>query len=245
MSTKFDSRQIIFNTGHSDISARATGYLPSSFGPLKKEVSLIQETLSEQPVNVSKRLDMELQRVHSNLMEKSFRRLSKSKRAREAFVKAELVNGLASQIRVLRKKRGWSQAELAKRLLTTQAVISRLEDPSYGKFSVKTLLDLGNIFDVGLLVRFVPYRTLIGMTSDTSESALNVINYDEESAQMLPENKESYESPKFVVLKWSRDIPDTLPQVVLNLSVGTDKTFYSVEDAVPKSVSLNSKGKLV
>lgn len=87
-------------------------------------------------------------------MEKTFHRLTKPS-ARRAFVEAEVVTGIAHQIRVIRQERGWSQKELAKRLGTTQAAVSRLEDPSYGRPSIKTLLEVSRVFDVGLQVRFV------------------------------------------------------------------------------------------
>lgn len=47
---------------------------------------------------------------------------------------------------------------------TKQHVISRLEDPSYGRLSLNTLLQLSLAFDTGLQVQFVP---LVGMLRDT------------------------------------------------------------------------------
>ena len=112
-------------------------------------------------------------------MEPTFCRLE-SKRARDAFVAAELVNGIASQIRILRQQRGWSQKELAEKLGTTQGVVSRLEDPSYGRFSIKTLLELGSIFDVSILAKFLPFSQAIPVTWDTSREALEADSFDED-----------------------------------------------------------------
>ena len=75
-------------------------------------------------------------------MEKTFRRMTDRPSARHAYVQAEVVTALAHQVRALRIQRGWTQRELARRLGTTQAAVSRLEDPSYGKASVQTLLQL-------------------------------------------------------------------------------------------------------
>lgn len=91
--------------------------------------------------------------ILSKSMEKSFLRLSRPT-ARRAFVESEVVTGLATQIRVLRQQRGWTQFELAKKLGTTQTVVSRLEDPSYGKQTVATLVALSAAFDTGLSVKF-------------------------------------------------------------------------------------------
>jgi hypothetical protein len=38
--------------------------------------------------------------------------------------------------------------------------ISRLEDPEYGEFTVKTLLRLADAFDLGLVVRFAAFSEL-------------------------------------------------------------------------------------
>lgn len=115
----------------------------------------------------------------SKSMEPTFCRLE-SKRARDAFVAAELVNGIASQIRILRQQRGWTQKELAEKLGTTQGVVSRLEDPSYGRFSIKTLLELGSIFDVSIFARFLPFSQAIPATWDTSREALEADSFDED-----------------------------------------------------------------
>lgn len=99
-------------------------------------------------------------------MEKTFRRMKSSLDERNAYVTAEVTTALAHQIRALRIQRGLSQAELAKRMGTKQHVISRLEDPSYGRLSLNTLLQLSRAFDTGLQVQFVP---LVGMLRNTFE----------------------------------------------------------------------------
>ena len=113
-------------------------------------------------------------------MEKTFRRLS-NRNARRAYVEAEVLNGLAHQIRVLRQQRNWTQAHLAKCLGTTQAVVSRLEDPSYGKFSLRTLLQLSNVFDVGLFVRFMPFTKLLQATEKLDRANFEAESYETEA----------------------------------------------------------------
>lgn len=114
-------------------------------------------------------------------MESVFRRLGSPSR-RRAFVEAELLNGLSHQIRILRQQRGWTQAQLAKRLGTTQAAVSRLEDPSYGRWSTRTLLDLSAAFDVGLLVRFIPFSRMVMATERVAADAFEAAPYEEEAA---------------------------------------------------------------
>jgi transcriptional regulator with XRE-family HTH domain len=91
----------------------------------------------------------------SKSMEKTFHRYLSRPSARHAFIEAEAATFLASQIRVLRVQRGWLQKDLAKRLGTTQAVVSRLEDPSYGRITFKTMIELAKVFDVAPMIKFV------------------------------------------------------------------------------------------
>lgn len=113
-------------------------------------------------------------------MEKTFRRM-KNPQARRAYVEAEVASGLAHQIRALRTQRGWTQKDLAARLGTTQAAVSRLEDPSYGRPSIKTLLDVGAAFDVALQVRFVSFVRLLQETQSVSREQLEVEPFEVEA----------------------------------------------------------------
>lgn len=123
-------------------------------------------------------------------MEKSFLAL-KSRKAREAYVEAELVNGLAHQIRIIRQQRGWTQKQLALQLGTTQTTISRLEDPSYGRYTMRTLLALGKIFDVAFIVRYMPFSTFMPLTWDTRPQNFEAVSYEEEAStvQFFTESK--------------------------------------------------------
>lgn len=116
-------------------------------------------------------------------MEKTFRRM-KNPKARQAYVEAEVASGLAHQIRALRTQRGWTQKDLADKLGTTQAAISRLEDPSYGRPSIKTLLDVGAAFDVALQVRFVSFVRLLQETRSVSREQLEVEPFEVEAERV-------------------------------------------------------------
>jgi transcriptional regulator with XRE-family HTH domain len=114
-------------------------------------------------------------------MEKTFLRMKKSPTARDAYVQAEVVTALAHQIRAIRMQRNWSQAELAKKMGTTQAAVSRLEDPSYGRLSIKTLLDLSRVFDTGLRVQFVSLVTMLHETFKPKAHLREVPSFEEEA----------------------------------------------------------------
>jgi transcriptional regulator with XRE-family HTH domain len=146
-------------------------------------------------------------------MEKTFRRLTKSKESRRGYVDAEVCNSLAAQIRTLRLQRNLKQSELAKQLGTTQAVISRLENPAYGKVGLKTLLALSGVFDVALSVRFVSFSRFFVSTWNPDIDALKVHSFEEEMEQ-LPEAPPQYTS--------------TGNQPVLTLRSGTRGSFSAM-----------------
>lgn len=100
---------------------------------------------------------------------------------RQAYVRANVEHGLAHQIRALRQGKSWSQLELAQELgVKRQSTIARLEDPSYGRYTLATLLKLASVFDVALLVKFVSYGTLMRETDDLSPNAIRPQDFDEE-----------------------------------------------------------------
>ncbi len=107
-----------------------------------------------------------------------------NKEFRDAFLEENIKARLAFQIRALREKYQWSQPELAERAGKTQSVISRIEDPNYGRFNIKTLLELASAFDVALFISFIPYTKLITEISDVSPKALAVASYEEEKEAM-------------------------------------------------------------
>jgi transcriptional regulator with XRE-family HTH domain len=82
-------------------------------------------------------------------------------------------------------QRNWTQSDLAKRLKTSQAVVSRLEDPSYGKYTLQTLMDVANALDVGLQVRLVSF---ISMFQDTFKPRIEnreIPSFEEESKSVI------------------------------------------------------------
>jgi transcriptional regulator with XRE-family HTH domain len=81
---------------------------------------------------------------------------------RRAFVEGYATDTIAFQLRAMRKAEGWEQKDVAERLgnRKLQPMISRYENPDYGKYSISTLLELAAAFDVALAVRFVPFSEL-------------------------------------------------------------------------------------
>jgi transcriptional regulator with XRE-family HTH domain len=101
-------------------------------------------------------------------------------------VESHLDKKLALQIRSFRGDS--SQEEMAKRTGIKQQVISRLENPYYGKATLTTLKNFASAMDVGLLVEFVPFSQLIDRASGThyvergySPETMNVPGFEDEN----------------------------------------------------------------
>lgn len=104
----------------------------------------------------------------------------KDKTYRDNYVLEHLCTVLATQIQTLRHSQNLTQGELGKKIGTAQNVISRLEDPDYGKFSLQTLLKLASAFDVALTVKFTSFGNFALEFSDISTNNLIVVPFDEE-----------------------------------------------------------------
>ncbi len=93
---------------------------------------------------------------------------------RRAFLLERAKVDIAYQVRAMREKRDWSQAELgALAGGIPQTVISRIEDPNYGRMTLSTLNALACAFDTPLIVRFGSYsEVVVWMTSEAPEKLL-------------------------------------------------------------------------
>jgi len=121
--------------------------------------------------------------MFANLSKRLFEKL-KSKSYRDAYVAEHVRTGIAYQIRALRAQRGWSQKRLAEEMGKPQSVVSRLEDPDYGKVSIQTVLEGAAAFDVALLIQYVSFPEFLQRTRDVSPEALRADSFDER--QLLP-----------------------------------------------------------
>lgn len=165
-----------------DTSMKTERHLSSSSSATTKATSTHRPTPSKARTGTFGRSNQaQLQQYLSKSMEKTFRRMTKGPATRDAYVKAEIVTALAHQIRAIRSQRGWSQRDLAKRLGTTQAAVSRMEDPSYGRFSVSTLMELAKVFDVGLQVKFISFVSMLEQTFKPKHADRLVPSFEEEA----------------------------------------------------------------
>jgi len=111
------------------------------------------------------------EQMWENLRDKDFRK---------QFIDEHVNVGIAFQIRSLRNRQNLEQSELAQLLGVKQPLISSWENPNYGKYTLNTLKNLAKAFDVGLLVRFAPFSTLIDWTVDLTSDAIAPPRFGEE-----------------------------------------------------------------
>ena len=104
---------------------------------------------------------------------------------RNGLVADQVRTRVALMIRALRELRGWSQAELGRRLGKPQSVISRLEDPDYGKLSLQTLFEVAAVFKLPLFIDMPDWSHWFYLMSDMSSQNLYRYPYDAEKLQAM------------------------------------------------------------
>jgi transcriptional regulator with XRE-family HTH domain len=105
--------------------------------------------------------------------------------SRKQLIDEHINVGIAFQINGIRQRQGLSQKKLAERLGIKQPLISAWENPNYGKYTLQTLKDIAIAFDVGLLVRFVPFSKMIEWTINLTNDTIAPPNFTEEKQNIL------------------------------------------------------------
>ncbi len=106
-----------------------------------------------------------------------------NKEFRDEFVADQIRMRIATLIRALREQddRNWSQAELGRQMGgKPQSVISRLEDPDYGKLSVQTLLEAAAAFGLPLWIDMPEWENWLGLIGDVPSSKTRRSFFDSE-----------------------------------------------------------------
>jgi transcriptional regulator with XRE-family HTH domain len=99
------------------------------------------------------------------------------KEYRDTFVQEYIFSRIPLKIKTMRDAREMSQQELGQKAGIAQPWVSKLEDPSYGRLTLSTLLKIASALDVALHVDFVPFSEILNRSSSLSENAFAVASY--------------------------------------------------------------------
>ena len=102
---------------------------------------------------------------------------------RNSYVAHQTRQFLARQVRALRGDK--SQNEFGALLDKPQSVVSRLEDPNYGKWTLQTLFDVAASLDRAVIVRIVDYPTFLRFTSYMTDAAARPEAYEQDAVDSL------------------------------------------------------------
>jgi len=106
----------------------------------------------------------------------------RDKEYRHAYADEFLNSYIATQIKVLREQRGWSQERLAQEADMKQSRISVMENVHYSSWSLSTLKRLAEAFDVALRVSFEGFGSRLADISRFSRESLERFSFDEDPA---------------------------------------------------------------
>ena len=109
-------------------------------------------------------------------LKQSFR----DKEYRHSYVDGFLNSSIATQIKVLRELRGWTQEDLANQAHMKQTSISRIENVNYSSWSINTLRKIAEAFDLTLQVTFESFGTRLKDISRFSRKALEKHSFEED-----------------------------------------------------------------
>lgn len=97
---------------------------------------------------------------------------------RNGFVADHVRTRLALLVRSLREQRGWSQAELGRRLGKPQSVVSRIEDPDYGKLSTQTVFEVASAFGLPVYIDLPEWDEWFRLMEDMSSRSFKRKSFD-------------------------------------------------------------------
>lgn len=102
------------------------------------------------------------------------------KAVRNEFVADQIRARIALLIRSLREQpeRNWTQAELGERAGKLQNVISRFEDPNYGKMSLQSLFDLAAAFDLPVWIDMPEWKDWFSLIGDVPNQKTHRSGFD-------------------------------------------------------------------
>jgi len=126
----------------------------------------------------------------------------RDKRYRDSYIASHTRQVLAKQMREFRGD--MSQAEFAGLIDKRQTMISRLENPAYVGWTLRTMFEIAQKLNVAVFVRFVDLPTFLRLSEDMSESALHPCSFCETQLNSLLVDEE-YDAHSNRSFNWTND----------------------------------------
>lgn len=89
---------------------------------------------------------------------------------------------VATQIKVLREQRGWTQQKLAEEANMKQERISVLEDVNYSSWTANVLKRLAKAFDLRLTIKFEEFNTYLKDFQGIKRESLEKLSFEDDPA---------------------------------------------------------------
>ncbi len=118
--------------------------------------------------------------LHMNELTDKYREEFKDKETRDIYADDFLNTFIATQIKVLREKRGWTQAVLAEKAGMKQERISVLEDVNHEAWTANVLKRLAKAFDLRLSIKFETFGSFLSEFENFSREALERSSFDDD-----------------------------------------------------------------
>jgi len=106
----------------------------------------------------------------------------RDKEYRDIYTEGFSNSKIATQIKVLREQRGWTQQQLAEAAGMKQSRIATLEDVNYSSWSIRTLRRLAETFDLWLDVEFKEFGAVWPQLQDFNRESLTRHSFADDPA---------------------------------------------------------------
>lgn len=144
---------------------------------------------------------------------------------------------VATQIKVLREQRGWTQQQLAEQAGMKQERISVMEDVNYAAWTAKVLKRLAEAFDVRLTIKFEEFNTYLKDFQDIKRKSLEKLSFENDSAFVDKTEQSQTDSNVIDINDWkvghARNAIST---------TGEAEMVASTAKIIPEQSQLTSKG---
>jgi transcriptional regulator with XRE-family HTH domain len=168
------------------------------------------------------------------------RKLAESPEFRAEFVAALVMRAFALQVRTIRQKREWTQAELAAEARIDQGVVSRAENPNCGT-TFKTALNVSAGFDLAFVPKIVTFTEFLKWVEEVSSGFTDLPSFNKELAEgtlgqsINPESRNLGEVPVPKKPPESAKILSWLESLSGNATAQTESNSFLATKALGKS----------